>query len=144
MPLNVSKLGLNIIQLISNIYVGVFLQRAGLDVTTCMLEKQVMVNPSLPRCKSQTGQPPLITDRPPTRMEPRNIFGLLRHQAQPHGCASGPVGGQEHEAAATQGHLGILRGKCCFDAAHVLEHKPHWVYKTFLTFPRAFLSFLSS
>ena len=49
MPFNVSKLGLNIILLISNIYGGVFLYTAGLVLTTCMLEEDVMVTPSLPR-----------------------------------------------------------------------------------------------
>ena len=40
MPLNVSELGLNIIQFISNLYVGVFLQIASLMSIPCMLEKR--------------------------------------------------------------------------------------------------------
>ena len=39
MPLSVSELGLNIIQFISNLYVGVFLTIAGLVSIPCMLEK---------------------------------------------------------------------------------------------------------
>ena len=51
MPLNMSKLGLNIIYLILNIYGGVFLKRANLVLTRCMMEKDVMVALSLPRGK---------------------------------------------------------------------------------------------
>ena len=40
MPLNVSELGLNIIQFISNLYVGVFLYVGGLVAIPCMLEKE--------------------------------------------------------------------------------------------------------
>ena len=39
MPLSVSELGLNIIQCISNHYVGVFLLIGGLVSIPCMLEK---------------------------------------------------------------------------------------------------------
>ena len=39
MPVNMSELGLNIIQLISNLYVGVFLYIAGLVSIPGMLEK---------------------------------------------------------------------------------------------------------
>ena len=39
MPLNVSELGLNIIQFISNLYLGVFLYIGGLVSLLCMLEK---------------------------------------------------------------------------------------------------------
>ena len=41
MPLNMSELGLNIIQFISNLYVGVFLWIAGLVSIPCMLEKEL-------------------------------------------------------------------------------------------------------
>ena len=52
MPLNVSELGLNIIRLISNIYVGVFLQIGGLVSIPCMLEKDCNGNPisNFPPC----------------------------------------------------------------------------------------------
>ena len=51
-PLYMSKLGLNIILLISNMYGCFFLSRAGLVVTTCMLDKDLMVISTLPRCKN--------------------------------------------------------------------------------------------
>ena len=52
MPLNVSELGLNIIQLISNLYVGVFLYIGGLVSIPCMLEKDCNGNPisNFPPC----------------------------------------------------------------------------------------------
>ena len=42
MPLDMSKLGLNKILFLSNMYGGFFLLRAGLVVTTCMLEKKML------------------------------------------------------------------------------------------------------
>ena len=48
MPLNVSELGQNIIQFISNLYVGVFLLIGGLVSISFMLEKIVLVTPPLP------------------------------------------------------------------------------------------------
>ena len=45
MPLSVSELGLNIIQLISNLYVGVFLYIGGLVSVQCMLEIDCNGNP---------------------------------------------------------------------------------------------------
>ena len=48
MPLNVCELGLNLIQFILNVYVCVFLSIAGLVSIPSMLEKIVMVSPSLP------------------------------------------------------------------------------------------------
>ena len=48
MPLDVSEFGINIFRLISNVYWGVFLYRAGPVTSTCMLEKDVMVTPTLP------------------------------------------------------------------------------------------------
>ena len=52
MPLNVSELGLNIIQFISNLYVGVFLYIGGLVSIPCMLEKDCNGNPisTFPPC----------------------------------------------------------------------------------------------
>ena len=44
------------------------------DKTKCMLDKDVMVTPSLPKGKYQTGQAPLITDHPQTRKEAQNSF----------------------------------------------------------------------
>ena len=70
--INRSKWGLNIIQLISSVHGDFFLLRASLVITTCMLGKVVYVTPSLPRGKNCTGQAPLITDPPPTRMEAQN------------------------------------------------------------------------
>ena len=52
MPLNVSELGLNMIRFLSNLYGVVFLYRPGPVISMCMLEKDVMVNPSLPRGKN--------------------------------------------------------------------------------------------
>ena len=52
MPLNLLELGLNVIYFILNLYGGVFLQRACLVLTRCMLDKYEMVTPSLPRAKS--------------------------------------------------------------------------------------------
>ena len=52
MPRNVSKMGLNIIKFVSNLYGGVFLMRAGLVLTTRLLEKEVVVTSSLPRGKN--------------------------------------------------------------------------------------------
>ena len=52
MPLNVSKFGLNMIMLISNLYGGVFLYSPGPVISTCMLENNVMVTPTLPRDKN--------------------------------------------------------------------------------------------
>ena len=45
MALNVSELGLNIIQFILNLNVDVFLQLAGLVPIPCMLEKDCNGNP---------------------------------------------------------------------------------------------------
>ena len=70
MRLNFSKFGLNLNQLISNFYSGVFLKRDGLVPTRSILDTDAMVTPSLPRCKNQTGYAPLIPDPPPTSMEP--------------------------------------------------------------------------
>ena len=52
MPLNISELGLNIIQFISNLYVGVFLYIGGLVSIPCMLEKDCNGNPisNFPPC----------------------------------------------------------------------------------------------
>ena len=52
MPLSVSELGLNIIQFISNLYVGVFLWIAGLMSNPCMREKDSNGNPisTFPPC----------------------------------------------------------------------------------------------
>ena len=52
MPLNVSELGLKIIQLILNLYVGVFLMIAGLMSIPSMLEKVCNGNPisTFPPC----------------------------------------------------------------------------------------------
>ena len=52
MPLKVSELGLNIIQFISNLYVGVFLYVGGLVSILCMLEKDCNGNPisTFPPC----------------------------------------------------------------------------------------------
>ena len=52
MPLNVSELGLNIIQLISNLYVGLYLYIGGLMAIMCMLEKDCNGNPicTFPPC----------------------------------------------------------------------------------------------
>ena len=52
MPLNVSELGLNIIQFILNLYVGVFLWIGGLASISCMLEKDCNGNPisTFPPC----------------------------------------------------------------------------------------------
>ena len=52
MPLNVFELGLNIIQSISNLYVGVFLWIAVLVSIPCMLEKDCNGNPifTFPTC----------------------------------------------------------------------------------------------
>ena len=52
MPLNVSELGLNMIWFISNLYGGAFLYRPGPVISTCMLKKDVMVTPTLPRGKN--------------------------------------------------------------------------------------------
>ena len=72
MSINTSRCGLNKFQLISNVHGGFFLYRAGLVLTTCMLEKVVMVTPSLPRGKIQTAYAPLITDPLQTRKEAQN------------------------------------------------------------------------
>ena len=52
MPLSVSELGLNLIQLISNLYVGVLLQITDLMFNPCMLEKDYNGNPisTFPPC----------------------------------------------------------------------------------------------
>ena len=52
MRLNVSEWGLNLIQFISNLYVGVFLQIAGIVSISCMLEKDCNGNPisTVPPC----------------------------------------------------------------------------------------------
>ena len=47
-PLNVYELGLNMITLISNLYGDVFLYRPGPVISTCMLEKDIMVLLILP------------------------------------------------------------------------------------------------
>ena len=54
MPLSVSELGLNIIQFISNLYVGVFLYITGLVSNLCMLEKDFNGNPvsTFPPCNA--------------------------------------------------------------------------------------------
>ena len=53
MPLNVSEWGLNMIRFISNFYGGLFLYRPGPVISTCMLEKNVLVTPTLPRGKNR-------------------------------------------------------------------------------------------
>ena len=72
--MNRSKWGLNIIQLISNIYGGFFLQYSIVQSSYHHMYagKDVMVTSSLPRGKNQTGLAPLITDPPPIRLEARN------------------------------------------------------------------------
>ena len=52
MPQSMSELGLNIIQFISNLYVGVFLQIAGLVSNPFMLEKDYNGTPisTFPTC----------------------------------------------------------------------------------------------
>ena len=54
MALNVSEWGLNLIQFISNLYVGVFLKIAGLVSISFMLEKDYNGNPisTFPPCYS--------------------------------------------------------------------------------------------
>ena len=64
MPLNLSELGLNMIRFISNLYVGVFLYRPDTVFSTCMLENDVMVTPTLPRDRVDRVAP--VDNRPPT------------------------------------------------------------------------------
>ena len=66
MPLNVSELGLNMIRFISNLYGGVFLHRPGPVISTCMLEIDVMVTPTLPRDKKKMDRLAPVDNRPPT------------------------------------------------------------------------------
>ena len=49
MPLNRSELGLNMIRFIGNLYWRVFLYIPGPVISTVMLDKDVMVTPTLPR-----------------------------------------------------------------------------------------------
>ena len=47
MPLDMSKCGLKIILFISNMFAGLFSYRDGLVFNRCMLEKDIIVTPTL-------------------------------------------------------------------------------------------------